>query len=120
MLVLQLRHDRRGKRINFEHISFYTQYLGYASVDNAAHTISNFLDVFSGALLLLIAKLNVLSTKDNAAYCRVYFSKNQKTSNCGFLPKEKRNASTSFRVANFKQLPARSLPVSFRSGQKGY
>lgn len=66
----------------------------------------------------LIASLNALSTMDNAAYCRVCLSKNHKTSQCIFIPEEKRQLFKHVHDSNIKQLPARADRTNNRSGQK--
>lgn len=69
------------------------------AIDHAAYQLSSAsLDVLS----LLVASLDALSTMDNAAYYRVCFSRNHKTSQCTFIPQEKKYAFTCFCDANFK------------------
>lgn len=68
----------------------------------------------------LIASLNALSTMHNATYCRVCLSKSHKTSQCIYIPEDKRKIFMRFLNSNFKQLPTRADPANDQSSRGGF
>lgn len=73
---------------------------GYIAAQESAAT--------SDALYLLVSSLNTMFPTDNAIYYIVYLSKNNKTSQCTFLPKDKSYTILDFHVASIELFPARS------------
>lgn len=79
VVISQVKHKPREEQIYFESISFYEKHFVFA-VLAIGHTGLQSLPAFSDSLFFLFANLDLFSTTENDAYCRVCPSKNHKRS----------------------------------------
>lgn len=107
-------------RINFEPISFSEEHIEYTSVEDEPQNESQSSPASSDALFSLLAFLDALSMMNNAAFCRVCLSRNEKTSKNTIIPEGKKNAFSSYRDDNLKKLPTRPDHGNDRSGWRGF